>query len=512
MPTLLQSVSQTSVEHICNALPTGFVIAVFAWGILRGSKRQNAGTRFAVWFLALMAIASLPFISAFGQGGTRLLPSTMRPAIYIPENWALFIFMAWALGASIALLRVLSGLWHLRKLRGSCKAIHKNGLATGARQAIDSVEAVLGNAWLSDASLSKISASSKASLLAKVFGGKPITIAVSEEIRVPAAIGLWQRTIVLPAWALRELSAEDLKVILLHEFTHLRRCDDWTNLMQKIVRALFFFHPAVWWIDERLSIEREMACDDAVLAETGNPHGYATCLVSLLEKSMSRRGWAMAQAAVHRAREASLRLAQILDKNRPTATRMWTPAVSIVGIFSVLCFVGSAHSPRLIAFNNDSMTNSISERPHQPVAQAAPRYSVQPSAASEMATVIPASIHSTDNVALKSAMLSLPRNTSEILRRSQQKKSVQNSRRVDSRFASYEKLNRQTWRVTRASLESNDSINHAVPIFARQFRTMVFVQYINRDDAAPVLIQIWQVTFTNLNAAPTAELSAANSI
>ena len=28
-----------------------------------------------------------------------------------------------------------------------------------------------------------------------------------------------------------------------------------------------------------------MACDDAVLAETANPRGYATCLVSLLEKS-----------------------------------------------------------------------------------------------------------------------------------------------------------------------------------------------------------------------------------
>ena len=111
-----------------------------------------------------------------------------------------------------------------------------------------------------------------------------VTIATSEDMRVPAAIGFWKRTIVLPAWALRELPANDLNVVLLHELAHLRRWDAWTNLIQKIVRSIFFFHPAVWWIENRLSVEREMACDDAVLEQTANPHGYATCLVSLLEK------------------------------------------------------------------------------------------------------------------------------------------------------------------------------------------------------------------------------------
>src|SRR4029077_20059958 len=165
------------------------------------------------------------------------------------------------------------------------------------------------------------------------------------------------RTIVLPAWALRELPPQDLNVILLHEFAHLRRWDDWTNLVQKIVRALFFFHPAVWWIEKRISVEREMACDDAVLAETANPHGYATCLVSLLEKSLAhrlgQRQWqgSMAQAAVHRAREASLRLAQIIDKNRPAATRVCKPALGIVGVFSVACLMTLPLSPQFVAFD-----------------------------------------------------------------------------------------------------------------------------------------------------------------
>jgi hypothetical protein len=182
-------------------------------------------------------------------------------------------------------------------------------------------------------------------------------IATSECVRVPAAIGFWKRTIVLPAWTLRELPAQDLNVILLHEFAHLRRWDDWTNLIQKIVRALFFFHPAVWWIEQRISVEREMACDDAVLAETANPRGYATCLVSLLEKSLAERRWSMAQAAVHRAREASLRLAQILDKNRPAATRVWKPALGMVGVFSIFCLALLPLAPQFVAFDRGALAS-----------------------------------------------------------------------------------------------------------------------------------------------------------
>ena len=109
-----------------------------------------------------------------------------------------------------------------------------------------------------------------------------------------------------------------------------------------------------------LSVEREMACDDAVLAETANPHGYATCLVSLLEKSMAHRAqWSMAQAAVDRAREASLRLAQILDKNRPAATRVWKPALGMVGVFSMVCLMALPHAPQFVAFDYGATAGNI---------------------------------------------------------------------------------------------------------------------------------------------------------
>jgi hypothetical protein len=177
-----------------------------------------------------------------------------------------------------------------------------------------------------------------------------VEVCASGDVRVPTAIGFFHPVILIPEWAVSELSSDELRAIVLHEFAHLRRWDDWTNLLQKIVRSVFFFHPAVLWIERRLSLEREMACDDAVLAETENPHLYARCLVSLAERSFLRRSIAVAQAAISRAKDTSLRLAQILDHERPKATRVFSPAVVAVAAFAGLCFWAIPNAPRLIAF------------------------------------------------------------------------------------------------------------------------------------------------------------------
>jgi Zn-dependent protease with chaperone function len=497
MQTLLQTISRTSVEQIFNALPAGFIIALFAWFVLRSLKRQNAGTRFAVWFFALIAIASLPLLTQFGQGRARVLPSNLA-AISIPENWALFIFLAWAVGASVAMLRLAVGVWRLRKLRSSCKAIDQTSLDPRVQKALDSIQTPLSKTWLSTAQLSTAQLStaqlSTARAAAKVFVPKPISIAVSEEIRVPAAIGFWKRTIVLPAWTLRELSPEDLNAILLHEFAHLRRGDDWTNLIQKIVRALFFFHPAVWWIDQRLSMEREMACDDAVLAETGNPHGYATCLVSLLEKSMSRRGWTMAQAAVHRAREASLRLTEILNKNRPAATRVWTPAVGMVGIFSLLCLAAMPHVPKLIAVDAGTTAS------HAPVLSATLSQPAFTNGASpNEATVVPARLVRTRMDT--SAKLTPVKQTAF---RSARPEHHLAPTPVAARLNTPTRTPRE--RVVEASATSQ-------PETMPQFQTLVFVQTVQYGDSnSPIFVQVWQLTWINRTPAIAAKLPVANSI
>jgi len=179
-----------------------------------------------------------------------------------------------------------------------------------------------------------------------------VEILTSDAIHVPTAIGFIRPAIVSPAGLLAQLSAAELNQVLLHELAHLRRWDDWTNVVQKFVKALLFFHPAVWWMETRISLEREMACDDAVLAETNSPRAYAECLATLAEKSLLRRGAALAQAAVNRIRQTTLRVAQILDVNRPQAAPVRKSAVALVGLFACACLGIASQMPRLVSFQD----------------------------------------------------------------------------------------------------------------------------------------------------------------
>ena len=142
--------------------------------------------------------------------------------------------------------------------------------------------------------------------LGRYQASRPIALCVSERVQAPTAIGLRNPAVIMPDWLLEELAPTELHQVLVHELAHLGRWDDWTNLAQKIVKALLFFHPAVWWIEQKVSLEREMACDDAVLAETRSPRAYAECLTHLAERSFLRRSMALAQAAVSRVRQTSL--------------------------------------------------------------------------------------------------------------------------------------------------------------------------------------------------------------
>jgi beta-lactamase regulating signal transducer with metallopeptidase domain len=341
-PLNLHFVAQMSVERLGNCLAEGTAIALFAWLLLRLVGRRNSGTRFAVWFCALMAIAAAPFVE-FSSPATALHASAA--AITIPREWSIYLFAAWASIAVIGLVRVGYGVWHLRAIRRSCQPIN---LADLDPKIVHTLEE---------------------------FGAaRRVELCTSEDLRVPTAIGLVKPAVVIPSWALRELSADELNAVVLHELAHLRRWDDWTNLAQRVLRAVFFFHPAVWWVENRLSLEREMACDDMVLARTENPRAYAECLVSLAEKNLLRRGIALAQAAVGRMRQTSRRVLEILDVRRPKSVSVWKPAPWVVAGFSIVCLASAAHAPRLIAFGDESPAVPASSHAATIVPPEAPSY------------------------------------------------------------------------------------------------------------------------------------------
>ena len=325
----LHAVTRFAADGMLNSLIAGIVIALLAWAITGVVRRQGSGTRFAIWFLALLAIAFLPMVGHFAgssEGGVSAVPAI---ALTLPASFASLLFGVWIVGASLGLLHVAHGLYRLQRLRATCTPIDLRAL---------------------DPSLQNV--------LADAQQHRSVTLCTSDAVRVPAAIGYFRPMVVFPSWALAEIPPADLNAILLHELAHLRRWDDWTNLAQKIVKAIFFFHPAVWFIESRLTLEREMACDDAVLAASFSPRAYAESLVSLAEKSFLRRGVQLAQAAVGHVQQLKLRLAEILRKDRIAevqgSAHIGKPAVVLMSLAAIVSVYGISRAPRLIAFSSDA--------------------------------------------------------------------------------------------------------------------------------------------------------------
>ncbi len=318
-----QSLAELMAGRTMNTVAEGFAVAGLSWCALRCFGARNAMSRFAVWFSTLLVIAALPLLTRFGPA----VGAGMRPAeLALSSDWAVGLFAAWALIANVLLLRLGLSLYHIWVLRNDCRELDPNACPA-----------------LPEIGLNRQS--------------RRVKLLVSDEVRVPTALGFFRPAVVLPAWALRDLSPDELKVIVLHELAHLRRWDDWTNLAQKFVKALFFFHPAVWWIDSRLTLERELACDDMVLKQTPSARTYAASLISVAEKVIAekmrtQRAMALAQGALGRVREVSQRVKQILDKDRRPATGGWRPALAMIGGLAVITVGAMPYAPELIAFQS----------------------------------------------------------------------------------------------------------------------------------------------------------------
>lgn len=116
-------------------------------------------------------------------------------------------------------------------------------------------------------------------------------LAWSEQTAVPVVCGILRPVVLLPVYMMTGLSADQMRVLLTHELAHVRRWDPIVNVLQRFVEAFLFFHPVVWWISHRVSIERENCCDDSVISSGAERIAYADALLRITELfSESRNG------------------------------------------------------------------------------------------------------------------------------------------------------------------------------------------------------------------------------
>jgi uncharacterized protein (TIGR03435 family) len=104
----------------------------------------------------------------------------------------------------------------------------------------------------------------------------------------PVTVGLFRPRIILPeGWTEWPQRLRD--AVLTHEREHVRRRDPLVHWLALFNRAVFWFHPLAWWLEQKLSALAEEACDAAVLAQGCDAAEYSGYLLDLA-RSVERAG------------------------------------------------------------------------------------------------------------------------------------------------------------------------------------------------------------------------------
>ncbi len=261
MSEFYRSLIDFGAWHLAES--TTFALAVFS--LVFAFKLQNGSSRFLFYQIALLkflvplgvlvslflnseALQATPFATLTFEALSR--PSSLIPAQSF-SNWPLVSIIIWGIGVTILLISITIGCYRTRTLR---TARH-----TPSPQTTKRIHDTMRSAGFTDA--------------------KTLPIIEDEEFSSIGLVGFFKpRIIVNPAF-LEALSNKELIAAIRHELAHARRRDNLWRLVHEAIVALFWFHPLVWVLRDKLRTECEHACDEFALSQGEEPQSYAKCLV-----------------------------------------------------------------------------------------------------------------------------------------------------------------------------------------------------------------------------------------
>jgi beta-lactamase regulating signal transducer with metallopeptidase domain len=272
-----------------------------------------------------------------GAPGAFAAPSAPSPIRLGPTT-------VWALGAGLIVLLIALSLWHT------------NRLARGARPM--SHAGVLGDA----------------ERIARRLGvRRPVAILQARGDAMPMTWGALRPRVLLPA-EFPAWPAARRQAVLVHELAHVKRLDWLTQLVARFACALYWWNPLAWIAARRLREERELACDDLVLAHGTMASSYAGDLLEIARAFRASPATALAGIAMARRSQLAGRLLAVLDTTRdrgPVGSRSAVTAVTTVA--AVLL-------PLAALAARDASTPSRESAPVVTVAPAGPIVSAEPAA------------------------------------------------------------------------------------------------------------------------------------
>ncbi|MBZ5602853.1 MAG: M56 family metallopeptidase [Acidobacteriia bacterium] len=151
---------------------------------------------------------------------------------------------------------------------------------------------------------------------------------LSDTVSGPVTFGWLRPSILLPARVNR--LPEDLReAIACHELVHVERADWLFVLAEEMIRAVLWFHPAVWLVLSRIQLSREQTVDREVIGLTQNRDRYLDALVAVAQHKLQPD---VAPAPLFlKKRQLAVRVADVLKETRMSKPRI---AVSFATVLS----------------------------------------------------------------------------------------------------------------------------------------------------------------------------------
>ncbi|MCS0627835.1 M56 family metallopeptidase [Telluria mixta] len=345
LPSHLPSYVTDVLTRLLSALANGFVPSL-GWALLH-----------FVWQGALIGCATAVLLVALRNARPERRYAAACFALLLCVVWPAADFVTMLLGdrnvaaaralplasAPAAVLRDAVGLlaWlqqHLDWIVGAWAAC---AAALGLRMA-------LGLAWVGRATVGRAASphagsdeervwqTKLARLAARCGIDRQVRLRIVDSLASPVTAGFWRPVVLVPAALVTGMPPQLLEALLAHELGHVRRHDYLVNLVQNVIEALLFYHPAVWWISRRIRHEREQIADDFAARQLGEPRRLAQALSELERLQFS--GHHLAQAAA-----GGDLMARIRRLVRPDPQALdWRAAIPVLGL--VLACAASAHA------------------------------------------------------------------------------------------------------------------------------------------------------------------------
>lgn len=297
-----------------NWLWQGAIITLLVACVVHGRRAMNAATRERIWLITLIAVAGIPVLhlvtSFLASDSAGLIPPDgLQPpllTVAMPSAGWVILAAVWAAWMMLSLIHIGTACVELQRAKRLAIPFPRDR------------EARLLN-WT-----------------AVCDRGRPTRLVMSEHVYRAAVLGLHRPVIALAPATIARLTDEELDQIVVHEYAHIQRRDDIALVVQRIMTAIAGMHPVAWWLDRAITTEREVACDDWVVAHTGAVKRYAACLIELASSARPNR-WSLSPGVALSRPQLTIRIRRLLDPDRNASiarsrATLWFAPPAVIGV------------------------------------------------------------------------------------------------------------------------------------------------------------------------------------